>query len=76
MQTLATAAVLYRVEVPVDGPETMWANLAFAYDALPTAAKDPLNGKRGVYSYAKRLSGYDQEAMPEDVRKSTPDVLH
>ena len=76
MQTPATGAFLYGVEVPVDGPETMWANLALAYNALPTATKDLLDGKKGVFSYAKRVSGYDQEATPEDVRKSTPDVLH
>ena len=47
MQTPATGGFLYGVEVPVDGPETMWANLALAYNALPTATKDLLDGKKG-----------------------------
>lgn len=76
MQSPATGAVLYGAEVPVDGPATMWANLALAYNALPAATKNLLTGKKGIFSYAKRVSGYDQEATPEDVRNGTPDVLH
>lgn len=72
----ATGAVLYAVEVPANGPNTMWANLALAYDALPAATKTFLEDKRGIFSYAKRVSAYDQETTPEEVRRKTPDVLH
>lgn len=72
----ATGAVLVGVEVPENGPDTFWANLALAYEALPAATKTLIENKRGIFSYAKRVSAYDQEITPEEVRKKTPDVLH
>ena len=38
------------------------------------STKRKLEGKRGVFSYAKRVSGYDQETTPEEVQRKTPDV--
>ena len=53
-----------------------WANLALAYASLPASTKRKLKGKGGVFSYAKRVSGYDQETTPEEVQRKTPDVTH
>ena len=53
-----------------------WANLALAYASLPASAKRKLKGKGGGFSYAKRVSGYDQETTPEEVQRKTPDVTH
>ncbi|MEL0019820.1 MAG: TauD/TfdA family dioxygenase [Rickettsiales bacterium] len=76
MPAPATGAILQGVEVPEDGPQTYWANLALAYAALPEATKRRIDGKRGIFSYAKRVSKYDQEKTPEEVRRKTPDVTH
>lgn len=76
MQSPATGAVLHGIEVPENGPRTYWANLALAYARLPDATKRKIDGKRGIFSYAKRVSGYDQEITPEEVRRKTPDVSH
>jgi len=76
MQAPATGAILHGIEVPENGPRTYWANLALAYSSLPDATKRRLEGKRGIFSYAKRVSGYDQEITPEEVRRKTPDVTH
>jgi len=76
MKAPATGAILHGVEVPENGPKTYWANLALAYSSLPELTKRRLEGKRGIFSYAKRVSGYDQERTPEDVRRKTPDVTH
>ncbi|MEC7648718.1 MAG: TauD/TfdA family dioxygenase, partial [Pseudomonadota bacterium] len=74
MQEPATGAVLHAIEAPENGPKTYWANLALAYASLPDSTKRKLEGKRGVFSYAKRVSGYDQETTPEEVQRKTPDV--
>ena len=76
MKTPATGAILHGIEVPENGPKTYWANLALAYSNLPELTKKRLEGKRGIFSYAKRVSGYDQEQTPEEVRRKTPDVTH
>jgi taurine dioxygenase len=76
MASPATGAILYGVEVPLGGPDTMWANLALAYDTLPDAVRKTIDGRRGIFSYAKRVSAYDQETTPEEVRQKTPDVYH
>ena len=76
MQMPATGAILHGIEVPTNGPKTYWANLALAYSSLPELTKQRLEGKRGIFSYAKRVSGYDQEQTPEEVRRKTPDVTH
>lgn len=76
MASPATGAILYGVEVPLGGPDTMWANLALAYDALPDAIRKTVDDRRGIFSYAKRVSAYDQETTPEEVRRKTPDVYH
>ena len=76
MPNPATGAVLQGIEVPEGGPRTSWANLALAYEALPLEVKKAVASRKGIFSYAKRVSGYDQESTPEDVRRKTPDVLH
>ena len=76
MQEPATGAVLHAIEAPENGPKTYWANLALAYASLSDSTKRKLEGKKGVFSYAKRVSGYDQETTPEEVQRKTPDVTH
>jgi taurine dioxygenase len=73
----ATGCALYAAEIPSDGGNTLWANLADAYDALPPRLKQAVQGRKGVFSYAKRLAGYraaDQGTA--EIRAKTPDVVH
>ena len=73
----ATGTFLYAVEVPGDGGNTYFANLQLAYEALPRRIKDRIAGRRGIFSYARRVTGYeDEKPLPEEVRKETPDVMH
>ena len=75
----ATGSVLYGVEIPNDGGgSTWWANLRLAYAALPADLKTAIEGKRAVFDYVKRLSGYDEGArsITEDMRRKTPPVTH
>jgi taurine dioxygenase len=74
----ATGAALYAIDIPTDGGGTWWANLQDAYAALPVNLKRRVEGKRAIFSYAKRLSGYDEKArvVSEEVKRKTPDVTH
>ena len=73
----ATGAVLYMVEMPRVGGHTYWANLQRAYDALPQEMKKRLEGVRGIFSYAKRQSGYGEDTpLAEAIKRQTPDVMH
>jgi alpha-ketoglutarate-dependent taurine dioxygenase len=74
----ATGAMLYAVELPREGGGTWWANLNRAYEALPDHLCRAVEGKLGIFSYAKRLSGYqsNDQAVTEDIKRNTPDVTH
>jgi len=74
----ATGAMLYALELPRDGGATSWANLNRAYEALPERLRRAVEGRTGVFSYAKRLAGYqsDDSAVTDEIRRKTPDVTH
>jgi alpha-ketoglutarate-dependent taurine dioxygenase len=74
----ATGAALYGVDIPTEGGGTWWANLQEAYDALPDEVKHRIGGKHAIFSYAKRLAGYDEKArvVSEEVKRKTPDITH
>lgn len=73
----ATGSFLYGTEIPATGGRTFFANLYLAYEALPAATAKAIAGRRAVFSYAKRVSGYEGE-QPDaaEIRRRTPDVLH
>jgi len=74
----ATGAMLYAVELPRAGGVTSWANLNRAYEALPDSLRRAVDGRTGIFSYAKRLAGYNEadRAISDDIRRRTPDVTH
>jgi taurine dioxygenase len=74
----ATGCLLYAVEIPAAGGDTLWANLERAYKALPPRLRSCIEGRKGIFSYSKRLSGYGAEdrAITAEMRAKTPDVIH
>src|SRR5437868_12992712 len=58
MMKPATGAALYAVELPPEGGTTSWVDLAAACAGLPDRLKRQVEGRRGVFSYVKRLAGY------------------
>ena len=50
----AKATMLYAIEVPDGGGDTLFCNLTAAYEALPEAMKIRLDGLRAVHDYAYR----------------------
>jgi taurine dioxygenase len=75
----ATGAILYGIEIPNDGTGcTSWANMRLAYQMLPEELKRSIEGRRAIFDYNKRLSGYDKASqnVTEEMRKRTPPVTH
>lgn len=52
----ATGAMLYGTEVPRDGGDIYWADQYGAWDMLPEDIKKLIDGRTGIYRYAKRYA--------------------
>jgi taurine dioxygenase len=78
MMQPATGAMLYALELPPEGGRTYWVDLAAAYAGLPDDLKGAIDGKRGIFSYVKRLAGYQgvDRVISEEAKRKTPPVLH
>jgi len=74
----ATGAALYALELPPEGGTTSWVDLRAAYAGLPDRLRHAIRGRRAVFSYVKRLAGYQgkDRVIPEEARKQTPPVAH
>jgi alpha-ketoglutarate-dependent taurine dioxygenase len=78
MMNPATGAALYAVELPSEGGTTSWVDLAAAYTGLPERLKQMVEGRHGVFSYVKRLAGYQgvDRVISAEAKRKTPPVLH
>ena len=72
----ATGSMLYGIEVTSSSGATFWANQYLAYESLPEDMKRAVDGRTGVFSYAKRLEVFyprDQK-NDKDLKQRAPDV--
>jgi alpha-ketoglutarate-dependent taurine dioxygenase len=78
MMNPATGAALYAVELPPEGGTTSWVDLAGAWAGLPDRLKRQVEGRHGVFSYVKRLAGYQgvDRVISSEAKRKTPPVLH
>ena len=88
MRRPSTGAMLYAVEVPEHGGNTLFANQYVAYESLPNEVKTRIDNLKGVFSYEYRLRNYRNEVgkMGKEVaekgdensknRGETPEVSH
>jgi alpha-ketoglutarate-dependent taurine dioxygenase len=78
MMNPATGAVLYAVELPPDGGTTSWVDLSAGYAASPDRLRGSVEGRLAVFSYVKRLAGYQgvDRAISEEAKRKTLPVLH
>lgn len=72
----ALATILHGLEVPRAGGDTMFADMAAAYDALPEATKARIGGLRALHDldWSRRRAG--EPPMTEAQRKAAPPVDH
>ena len=69
------ASMLYSVEVPGEGGDTLFANMVLAYETLPEATKQRIEGLQAVHRYGYR--GGDAVVDLNQVQDANhPDVLH
>ncbi len=72
----AMGAVLQLREVPPRGGNTMWADMAAAYDNLPSWVKERIDGARAVHDF---LPGFARFTAPErlaEYQEAFPPVEH
>jgi taurine dioxygenase len=74
----ATGAMLYALELPPADGTTSWVDLCAAYAGLPDPLKRAIEGRRAVFSYAKRLAAYQgvDRVISEEAKRKTPPILH
>lgn len=72
----AMATLLYAIQVPPKGGDTMFANLCLAYEALPVETKGRIDALKAVHSWeqSRRNSG-SRPATAEEIRNAPP-VAH
>lgn len=67
--------ILYGIEIPKEGGETCFADLAAAYDSLPEGLRQRVEGATAIYS-AEKPSHKRRKALTEEERARIPDVAH
>jgi taurine dioxygenase len=65
--------MLHAVELPPEGGDTQFANMALAYEALPPATQDRIAGLRCVHSWeASRRNSGSRPATEAEIRERPP----
>ncbi|MHB8284661.1 MAG: TauD/TfdA dioxygenase family protein [Caulobacteraceae bacterium] len=72
------STMLYAVEVPPEGADTLLADCVAAYEALPEEKKAQLDGLKLHHSYQHFMENREYGAMKlsEEIKAETPDVIH
>lgn len=74
-------SILYAIEVPAYGGDTMFASMYSAYDALPGFRKKELSNLRAIHYFASRWEGEKNKSsirpsMTKEQIEKTPPVDH
>lgn len=74
----SAGSLLYGVQVPPEGGDTLFANMYAAYDALSDAMKRRIDGLRTVCSRVKAwpVSYPGRRPLTDEQKASLPDVVH
>lgn len=72
------STMLYAVEVPLEGSDTLLADMCAAFRALPDERQEELSKLQLHHSYAHFMATreYGREELSEEVKAETPDVVH
>ena len=69
-------AVLRAVEVPERGGDTLWADMACAYDNLPPDLRDRIDGMRAVHSFVQTFGHGMSAEQRAQMLEQFPPVEH
>ena len=67
----AMGSVLRAIEVPAVGGDTIWVDMAAAYDGLPDDVKDRIDGMFAVHDFAQ---SYGLAMSPEELAKARQEL--
>jgi alpha-ketoglutarate-dependent taurine dioxygenase len=76
MQVPAMATLLYAIQVPPKGGDTLFANLYHAYEALPEATKARIDGLRAIHSWEQSRRNSGSRPATEEEKRNAPPVSH
>ncbi len=76
MKPPALASLLYGIEIPSSGGDTMFCSLYAAYDALSDAMKDLLSGLVAVHDFGFASKGVFHGEASQNQIEATPAVEH
>lgn len=70
--------MLYAIEVPPEGSDTLLADLCVAYNALPETRKAELDGLMLHHSYQHLMSSreFGRMELSDEIKAANPDVIH
>lgn len=76
MRRPASTTLLYAIEIPPRGGDTMFANMHAAHEALPSDMRERVSGLRAVHSWEQsRHNSGSRTASPEE-NELAPPVAH
>ena len=81
MRRPSLGSLLYALEVPDEGGDTLFASMYAAYDALPAELKRRIAGLKAIHRYGDRwqkdaAQGRARPALSAAERQATPDAIH
>ena len=81
MRRPSLGSLLYAIDVPAAGGDTLFASMHAAYDALPDALKRRIAGLQAIHRYGDRwrkdaTEGRARAALGDAERQATPDAIH
>jgi taurine dioxygenase len=71
----ASVTLLYAVEVPEDGGDTLFADMHGAYDELPAEMKRRLDGLRAIHRYQRKEHLYTADASVSPAERERIEAL-
>jgi taurine dioxygenase len=73
-------SLLYALEIPGEGGDTSFANMAAAYEALPAEIKQRLDGKSAVHSYSHSYAKFSgskfRPKLTQQQKDQVAEVVH
>ena len=75
-------SLLYALEIPPEGGDTLFANMYAAYETLPEETKARIDGLEAVHGYGQIYKLSDEEGgsarqpLSEEQKAKIPDVVH
>lgn len=75
------ASLLLAVDIPPKGGDTLYCNMYRAYDSLPDAMKQRIDGRKAVHSYlvgltGKTAAGAKRVSLSDEQKASLKDTAH